>query len=91
MFKRRLVSRHVVGTSERQGQYVVKAVGQCHKRPCLALAEKTEVDDMCAPPIRRAVPGNQRVRRRGRALLENRGKVKVDRLSQEPTRQTLLE
>ena len=78
MFKVRLVSRHAV---ERQGQYVVKAVGPCHKRPCLALAEKTEVDGMCAQRIRRAVPGIQRVRR---ALLENGRKVKVDRLSQEP-------
>ena len=76
MFKVGLASRHAVGTSERQGQYVVKAVGPCHKRPCLALAEQTEVDDMCAPLIRRAIPGNQSVRR---ALLEGRGKVKVDR------------
>ena len=86
MFKVRLVSRHAVGTSDRQGHYVVKAVGPCHKRPCLAFAEKTEVDNMCAPPIRRAVPGNQRMRR---ALLENRGKVKVDRLSQEPNPSTV--
>lgn len=56
LFNMRLVSRHAVGTNERQGQYDLKTLGPCHERPCLVVAEKTEVDDMCAPPIRRAVP-----------------------------------
>ena len=89
MFNVRLISRHAVDTSGTRGQYVVKAIGPYRENPCAGVVVKTTVDDMCAPPIRWAFPGNQRV---SRALLEIEGKtkVKVDRSSQEPSPTTCM-
>ncbi len=67
----RLISRHAVGTSGRLGQWAVKTIGPYRRRPCLGVAAK---DEMCAPQLRWAFPGIQRVRG---ALFEIEGKTKV--------------
>ena len=77
----KLLSRHAVGTSGRQGQLVVKAIGLYRKRLCLRVAVKTAVGDICARLICWASPEDQRVKT---ALLKiEKAQMKVEHSSQE--------